>query len=74
MLEYFLLDWQDFDLPVYPIAVLSHKKRAAACQLPRRLAEQARPAFRIRVEVLSEALLDFTSRADLARWRRENSK
>jgi hypothetical protein len=24
MLEYFLLDWRDFDLPVYPVAVLSH--------------------------------------------------
>ncbi len=24
MLEYLLLDWRDFDLPVYPIAVLSH--------------------------------------------------
>jgi hypothetical protein len=26
MLEYFTLDWQDFDLPVYPVAVLSHKE------------------------------------------------
>ena len=26
MLEYFTLDWRDFDLPVYPIAVLSHAK------------------------------------------------
>jgi hypothetical protein len=25
MLEYFTLDWRDFDLPVYPIAVLSHE-------------------------------------------------
>jgi hypothetical protein len=24
MLEYLLLDWRDFDLPVYPVAVLSH--------------------------------------------------
>jgi hypothetical protein len=27
-----------------------------------------------RIETLSEALLDFTSRANLARWLRENSK
>jgi predicted transposase YdaD len=26
MLEYFMLDWRDFELPVYPIAVLSHKE------------------------------------------------
>jgi hypothetical protein len=25
MLEYFMLDWREYDLPVYPIAVLSHK-------------------------------------------------
>jgi hypothetical protein len=25
MLEYFILDWRHYDLPVYPIAVLSHK-------------------------------------------------
>jgi hypothetical protein len=26
MLEYFLLDWQEYKIPVYPIAVLSHKQ------------------------------------------------
>jgi len=26
MLEYFMLDWRDFDIPVYPIAVLSHSE------------------------------------------------
>jgi hypothetical protein len=26
MLEYWLLDWREFNLPVYPIAVLSHKQ------------------------------------------------
>jgi len=26
MLEYFMLDWRDFDIPVYPIAVLSHRE------------------------------------------------
>ena len=24
LLQYFLLDWRDFDMPVYPVAVLSH--------------------------------------------------
>ena len=28
MLEYFLLDWQEYKIPVYPIAVLSHKQAA----------------------------------------------
>jgi len=28
MLEYFMLDWRDFDIPVYPVAVLSHKEPA----------------------------------------------
>jgi len=28
MLEYFTLDWRDFDLPVYPVAVLSHAEPA----------------------------------------------
>jgi len=27
MLEYFTLDWRDFELPVYPIVVLSHKEQ-----------------------------------------------
>ena len=26
MLEYFLLDWQGYDLPVYPVAVLSYRR------------------------------------------------
>jgi hypothetical protein len=34
MLEYFLLDWRDFDLPVYPVAVLSHPKRNPRCKSP----------------------------------------
>jgi len=34
MLEYFMLDWQDFDLPVYPVAVLSHRKPARVALSP----------------------------------------
>ncbi len=26
MLEYFVLDWRQFNLPVYPIAVFSHRE------------------------------------------------
>ena len=29
MLEYFMLDWREYDLPVYPIAVLSYRRAAA---------------------------------------------
>jgi predicted transposase YdaD len=34
MLEYLLLDWQEYNLPVYPIAVLSHKQAAAGMHVP----------------------------------------
>jgi hypothetical protein len=34
MLEYFMLDWQDFDLPVYPIAVLAHEAPMRAAPSP----------------------------------------
>ncbi len=37
MLEYFLLDWRDFDLPVYPIAVLSHAELNRSSRSPLRL-------------------------------------
>ena len=34
MLEYFLIDWREYKLPVYPIAVLSHKHVRARRSLP----------------------------------------
>ncbi len=34
MLEYFLLDWRDFDIPVYPIAVLSHTEPLCSSPTP----------------------------------------
>ncbi len=34
MLEYWLLDWREYDLPVYPIAVLSHKQSVAGLDAP----------------------------------------
>jgi hypothetical protein len=35
MLEYWLMDWRNYDLPVYPIAVLNHQRPApnSACPL-----------------------------------------
>jgi hypothetical protein len=29
MLEYFILDWREYDLPLYPIAVLSSPRTVA---------------------------------------------
>ena len=34
MLEYFILDWRDFNLPVYPIAVLTHSGRSPCRTAP----------------------------------------
>jgi len=34
MLEYFVLDWRDFELPVYPVLVLSHAAGAHSFPLP----------------------------------------
>ncbi len=34
MLEYWLLDWREYDLPVYPIAVLSHKRSVPGLAAP----------------------------------------
>jgi len=47
MLEYFILDWRDFDLPVYPIAVLSHRE----------FAPQSLPPLRMIIR--GEEILDF---------------
>ena len=106
MLEYFVLDRQDFKLPVYPIAVLSYKREDSGCQVPlsvdfpngrvlqfkldvidlrlrllrRRLGElpasqegAIRKLGLPKIEMLGEALLEFTSRADLTRWLRSNA-
>jgi hypothetical protein len=58
MLEYFLLDWQDFDLPVYPIAVLSHKKRASGCQLPLRVDFPNKQVLHFEFDVIDLARMD----------------
>jgi hypothetical protein len=56
MLEYFMLDWRTFDLPVYPVALLSHKEPGQAGQVP------------LRVESPNRRVLQFDfDRIDLAR-------
>jgi hypothetical protein len=47
MLEYFILDWRDFDLPVYPIAVLSHREFTPQTSPP------------LRMTIRGEEILDF---------------
>jgi predicted transposase YdaD len=47
MLEYFVLDWRDFDLPVYPIAVLSHKELDSESSNP------------LRMTIRGDSILDF---------------
>jgi hypothetical protein len=34
MLEYFVLDWREYDLPVYPIAVITHRQALPEDPLP----------------------------------------
>jgi hypothetical protein len=58
MLEYFLLDWQDFDLPVYPIAVLSHKTRGAGRQLPLCVDFPNKQVLRFEFDVIDLARMD----------------
>lgn len=47
MLEYFVLDWRYFDLPVYPIAVLSHKEPDLKASSP------------LRMTIRGDSILDF---------------
>ena len=58
MLEYFLLDWQEFDLPVYPIAVLSHKKRPSGCQLSLRVDFPNKQVLHFEFDVIDLARMD----------------
>jgi len=56
MLEYFVLDWREFNLPIYPIAVLSHKERDPGALPP------------LRINIRGQSILDFNFVAiDLAR-------
>ncbi len=58
MLEYFLLDWRDFDLPVYPVAVLSHKERLPAPLSPVTVSFPNRQVLDFRFDVIDLARLD----------------
>ena len=56
MLEYFVLDWREFNLPIYPIAVLSHKQNDPTALPP------------LRMSIRAQSILDFNFVAiDLAR-------
>ena len=58
MLEYFALDWRDFDLPVYPVAVLSHKKPAPGLGLPLRVDFPSRLVLHFDFDVVDLARMD----------------
>ena len=58
MLEYFVLDWREFKLPVYPIAVLSHKEFDEASLSPLRMVIQDDPILDFRFAVIDLARLD----------------
>lgn len=58
MLEYFVLDWREFDLPVYPIAVLSHREIDQASLPPLRMSIQDCPILDFHFAVIDLARLD----------------
>ena len=58
MLEYFMLDWRAFDLPVYPIAVLSHKEGAPACKIPLRVDFPNKKVLQFEFDVIDLARMD----------------
>jgi hypothetical protein len=58
MLEYFVLDWRDFDLPVYPIAVLSHRELDTQSASPLRMTIQGDRILDFHFAVIDLARLD----------------
>ena len=58
MLEYFVLDWREFNLPVYPIAVLSHKEPDPASLRPLQLAIQGHSILDFQFATVDLARLD----------------
>jgi len=58
MLEYFVLDWREFDLPVYPIAVLSHRDADPESLPPLRMMIRSHPILDFRFAVVDLARLD----------------
>ena len=58
MLEYFILDWRDYGLPVYPIAVLSHRKLDPGSMRPLRMTIRGDKILDFRFAVIDLARLD----------------
>ena len=58
MLEYFVLDWREFNLPIYPIAVLSHRQIDSAALPPLRLAIRAQTILDFNFAAIDLARLD----------------
>jgi len=64
MLEYFLLDWRDFNLPVYPIIVLSHPTRNPQVRSPLRLQIRDEEILSFRFAVIDLGGFDAREYAD----------
>lgn len=58
MLEYFALDWRDFDLPVYPIAVLSYAEPIGIPFSPVRIEFPDGPVLMFKFAVIDLARMD----------------
>jgi hypothetical protein len=58
MLEYFLLDWRDFGLPVYPVAVLSHPEFNPQTKSPLSLRIRDQEILKFHFAVIDLARLD----------------
>jgi len=58
MLEYFVLDWREFNLPVYPIAVLSHKESDTEALRPLQMTIQGCSILDFHFAVVDLARLD----------------
>ncbi len=58
MLEYFILDWRQYGLPVYPIAVLSHREFDSASLRPLQMTIRGDQILDFRFAVIDLARLD----------------
>jgi hypothetical protein len=58
MLEYLPLDWRDFDLPVYPVAVLSHPEFNSQTNSPLNLRIRDQEILKFHFAVIDLARLD----------------
>ena len=58
MLEYFILDWRQYNMPVYPIAVLSHRKLDTRSLEPLRMVIRGHKILDFRFAVIDLARLE----------------